>query len=106
MDVVGGEDEPRFAPRWAASWELALEELGEDAESIDRQLEHVYWRLARWPEKYSYPAVLDGSTSARLTFAKRAAGLRLRIWYWFDDKELELLWVDIAPYDDGQDDPL
>lgn len=103
--VLGGADDPQYAPSWEATWDLALEELGEDAESIDRQLESVYWRLERWPDRYSYPAPKHSKT--RITFAKVDAGRRLRVWYALDQaaKTLEYRWVDIAPYDEGQDDP-
>ena len=101
---LGGSDEPQYAPFWEDSWDLALEELGQDAQSIDRQLENVYWRLERYPLRYSYPARKTGSNT-RITFAKRRPGERLRVWYRVEGQEVLYLWVDIAPYDEGQDDP-
>ena len=42
-----------------------------------------------------------------MTFAKAPPGERLRVWYQIDEERMcvPLLWVDIAPFDEGQDDP-
>lgn len=85
---------------------MAVERLGSDIQRVDRQLEDVYFRLERWPNLFSYPSLRQGSET-RLTFAKATPGERLRVWYRIEEEEtcVSLRWVDIAPYDEGQDDP-
>jgi hypothetical protein len=106
VGVLGGEDAPCYVLQWLGSWYTAVEHLGSDIERVDRQLEDVYYRLERWPRRFSYPALRQGSNT-RMTFAKAAPGERLRVWYQIDEERMcvPLLWVDIAPFDEGQDDP-
>jgi hypothetical protein len=110
IGVLGGEDAPCYVLRWEDSWYMAVELLGSDVEHVDRQLEDIYYRLERWPKLYSYSALRQGSET-RSTFAKAKSGERLRVWYRIEEEQeqqaacVPLLWVDIAPFDDGQDDP-
>jgi hypothetical protein len=101
---LGGDDTPRFGLQWGDMWQEALARLETDERELDEYLANVYWRLERWPERFSYPARRSGSDT-RLTFAKAGTGQRLRVWYAIKGKFVEVYWVDMAPYDEGQDDP-
>jgi hypothetical protein len=53
----------------------------------------------------SHTPAFKGQPSTRITFAKKPAGPKASVWYSLEGDALTYLYVDIAPYDEGQDDP-